>query len=108
MITPLGLGDDNAAGGAQPAHHWCIGIGGRRLREYLRARARRLPGYVEQVLDADNDAIKPAQRNARPRARVANGHAAAPPTTVMNSRRLIRSPRRRGQAATAAHRSRAL
>jgi hypothetical protein len=30
------------------------------------------------------------------------GHAAAPLISVMNSRRLIRSPRRRGQAATAA------
>ena len=70
MITPLGLGDDNAAGGAQPAHHWCIGIGRWRLREYLRARARRLPGYVEQVLDGDNDAIERAERNARPCARV--------------------------------------
>ena len=31
--------------------------------------------------------------------RAASGHAAAPPSSVMNCRRLIRSPRRRGQAA---------
>src|SRR5262249_21193139 len=31
-------------------------------------------------------------------ARAASGHAAAPPSTVMNSRRLTRSPRRRTQA----------
>src|SRR5262245_34019274 len=31
-------------------------------------------------------------------ARAASGHAAAPPRSVMNERRLIRSPRRRGQA----------
>ena len=35
-------------------------------------------------------------------ARAASGHAAAPPSSVMNSRRLTRSPRRRGQAASAA------
>src|SRR5262245_20735573 len=36
-------------------------------------------------------------------ARAASGHAAAPPSSVMNSRRLItRSPRRRGRAASAA------
>src|SRR5262245_12911373 len=36
-------------------------------------------------------------------ARAASGHAAAvPPSSVMNVRRLIRSPRRRGRAATAA------
>ena len=35
-------------------------------------------------------------------ARAASGHAAAaPPSSVMNSRRLTRSPRRRGQAASA-------
>ena len=33
-------------------------------------------------------------------ARAASGHAAAPPRTVMKSRRLIRSPRRRGRAAS--------
>ena len=36
-------------------------------------------------------------------ARAASGHAAAaPPSSVMNSRRFIRSPRRRGRAASAA------
>ena len=42
-------------------------------------------------------------------ARAASGHAAAaPPSSVMNSRRfIIRSPRRRGRAATAALRGRA-
>src|SRR5262249_53898016 len=35
-------------------------------------------------------------------ARTASGHAAAPPSSVMNSRRLTRSPRRRGRAASAA------
>ena len=34
-------------------------------------------------------------------ARAASGHAAAPPRSVMNSRRLIRSPRRRARAALA-------
>ena len=33
--------------------------------------------------------------------RAASGHAAAPPSSVMNSRRFIRSPRRRGRAASA-------
>ena len=37
----------------------------------------------------------------------ASGHAAAPPTSVMNSRRLTRSPRRRGRAAWAKFRGRA-
>jgi len=41
-----------------------------------------------------------------PSARAASGHAAAaPPSSVMNSRRLTRSPRRRGRAASAASRS---
>ena len=30
-------------------------------------------------------------------ARAVSGHAAAPPSSVMNSRRFIRSPRRRGR-----------
>ena len=41
------------------------------------------------------------------RARRERPRAAAPPSSVMNSRRLIRSPRRRGQAASAARRGRA-
>src|SRR5215471_2871539 len=41
--------------------------------------------------------------------RAASGHAAAPPRSVMNARQLlIRSPRRRGRAASAAPRGRAL
>ena len=40
-------------------------------------------------------------------ARAATGHiAAAPPSSVMNSRRFIRSPRRRARAASAAPRAR--
>ena len=40
--------------------------------------------------------------------RAASGHAAAaPPSSVMNSRLFIQSPRRRGRAATAAQRARA-
>jgi hypothetical protein len=35
-------------------------------------------------------------------ARAASGHAAAPPSTVMNLRRFIQSPRRRGRAASEA------
>jgi hypothetical protein len=31
----------------------------------------------------------------------ASGHAAAPPSSVMNARRFTRSPRRRGRAASA-------
>ena len=38
---------------------------------------------------------------------VQSGHAAAPPSSVMRSRRFIRSPRRRGRAASLAHRRRA-
>src|SRR5262249_25087372 len=34
-------------------------------------------------------------------ARAVSGHAAAPPSSDMNARRLIRSPRRRGRAAAA-------
>ena len=42
-------------------------------------------------------------------ARAASGHAAAaPPSSVMKSRRFIQSPRRRGRAASAARRCRAL
>ena len=37
-------------------------------------------------------------------ARAASGHAAAPPSSVMNSRRLTRSPRRRGRAVLLVHR----
>ena len=40
-------------------------------------------------------------------ARAASGHAAAPPSSVMNSRRLIRSPRRRGRATIVVPRGRA-
>src|SRR5262249_50103404 len=40
-------------------------------------------------------------------ARAASGHAAAPPSSVMNSRRFIRSPRRRGPLAVAARSGRA-
>ena len=41
-------------------------------------------------------------------ARAASGHAAAaPPSSVMNSRRFIRSPRRRGRAASAERQGRA-
>src|SRR5262249_41922680 len=39
-------------------------------------------------------------------ARTASGHAAAPPSSVMNSRRLIHSPRRRGRAALSSQRRR--
>src|SRR5262245_16724730 len=41
----------------------------------------------------------PITGNARCCAPAVNGHAAAPPSSVMNSRRLTRSPRRRGRAA---------
>src|SRR5262249_59881173 len=41
-------------------------------------------------------------RASRAAARAASGHAAAPPISVMNARRFTRSPRRHGQAATAA------
>jgi hypothetical protein len=40
-------------------------------------------------------------------ARAASGHAAAPPTSVMNSRRFIRSPRRRAAEEIKARRYRA-
>jgi len=40
-------------------------------------------------------------------ARAAIGHAATPPISVMNSRRLIQSPRRRGRAVSVARRGRA-
>jgi hypothetical protein len=40
----------------------------------------------------------------RPRYRAIIGQPTAPPTTVMNSRRFIRSPRRRGRIALAARR----
>jgi hypothetical protein len=46
-------------------------------------------------------------RHAPAAARAASGHAAAPPSSVMNSRLLIRSPRRRGRAASAGLRGRA-
>ena len=41
-------------------------------------------------------------------ARAASGHAAAPPSSVMNSRRLTRSPRRRGRAGSGNSRPSAL
>src|SRR5262252_9528904 len=40
---------------------------------------------------------KPITGTAGCFARAANGHAAAPPISATNSRRLIRSPRRRGR-----------
>jgi hypothetical protein len=47
-------------------------------------------------------------RSPAPPARAASGHAAAaPPRREMNSRRFTRSPRRRGRAASQAHRGRA-
>jgi len=40
-------------------------------------------------------------RHVRIRARTANDHATVPPRSVMNSRRVIRSPRRCGQGVSA-------
>src|SRR5262249_33673008 len=41
-------------------------------------------------------------------ARAASGHAATPPSSVMNARRFTRSPHRRARAASAEFRGRAL
>jgi hypothetical protein len=64
----------------------------------------------DRLQQQSSTAINPPIRRTRPdcRARAVNGHAAAPPSSVMNSRRLIiRSPRRRGRGASAALRGQA-
>ena len=63
------------------------------------ARARRTTRRLaDEIRSPASPAAAPAPRPATP---------AAPPSSVMNSRRLIiRSPRRRGRAASAAHRGR--
>ena len=67
----VGLGDDHRAGRAQPLHHRRIGGGRRRLLgENLRAGAGRLAGDVEQILDADDDAVERAERGAARGARI--------------------------------------
>jgi hypothetical protein len=61
------------------------------------SRAEPLPGCSTPTLRFFPSCCAPA----------ASGHAAAPPSNVMNSRRLTRSPRRRGRAALAGSSSRA-
>ena len=61
----VGLGDDDRAAGAQTAHYGSVGLGRLRLfGQQLGARARRLAGDVEQILDADDCAIERPERNA--------------------------------------------
>ena len=61
---------------------------------------------VRRACDSGSSAavcISTPMRRIRSCARAARGHAAAaPPTSVMNSRRFIRSHRRRGRAGLAA------
>ena len=60
------------------------------------------PGALPLLADLFTDLWE--RTNAMPRCwvRAASGHvAAAPPSSVMNSRRFTRSPRRRGRAALA-------
>ena len=52
-------------------------------------------------------AEKPHHRHRLLRARRKRPHAAAPPSSVMNSRRIIQSPRRHGREASAEFRGRA-
>ena len=69
-------------------------------RSKRRNVARRRRGR-DRRQDADH---RPDRRFCAP---AVSGHvAAAPPSSVMNSRRFTRSPRRRGQAASPAHRAR--
>jgi hypothetical protein len=66
---------------------------------FLWALAKR--SHAVEQLSGRSTAEKPQQRDRR----LLGGRvAAAPPSSAMNSRRLIRSPRRRGRAAKAAHR----
>ena len=72
---------------------------------YLLAEPRNQParwsaGRFDQprrMTDGTGDAPAHAMVRNGCCARPINGHAAAPPRPAMNSRRLIRSPRRRGQ-----------
>jgi hypothetical protein len=51
------LSDYHAARSTKPAHHGCVGCGGRRGGEHLRAGARWLAGNIEQILDAQDRAV---------------------------------------------------
>ena len=69
-LAHAGLGDDYRAGRAQPPHHRRVGFRRRRIGQDLRARARRLAGNVEQVLDADDRTVEHAERDAGLRPRI--------------------------------------
>jgi hypothetical protein len=58
----VGLGDDDATGGAQPAHHRRIGRRGRRGSEHLRPGAGRFAGDIEPVLDGHDRAVQRTER----------------------------------------------
>jgi hypothetical protein len=66
----VGLGNDHAAGSAQPPHYGRVGRRSRRIGEHLRAGARRLAGNIEQILDADDGAVERAERYADARSRI--------------------------------------
>ena len=67
----VGLGEYDAAGGAQTPHHRRILRGGLAVvGENFRAGARHFTGDVEQILDRDDRAIERPQRDAGTRARI--------------------------------------
>ena len=67
----VGLGEDDGAAGTQPAYDRRIGNRRRRLLgKNFRAGAGRLAGDIEQILDADDHAVKRAERDAESRPRI--------------------------------------
>jgi hypothetical protein len=58
------LGNDNAAGCTQPAHHHSIGTGRGRVGEDLRPGAGRLASNIEPVLEGNDCTVEGAERNS--------------------------------------------
>ena len=68
----VGLGDDHRAGLAQPLHDGSIGRGRRRfLGQNLRTGPGRFADNIEEILDADDNAIERSERTAARGARIA-------------------------------------
>ncbi len=57
-LRHIRLGNDHAARCAQPSYHCGIRHGRRRISENLGARAGGLANDIEQILDADDNAVE--------------------------------------------------